>query len=292
MSDEENDENQVAIPTGKPFEMPDFTGRVDHLKNELANLNKEAEPSVIAHVSKEITKMMRKLTSKISDGDKEILQDQKDIDKINKHIHAVDKKSEFKRKIRHMGIHEGVLRGKEMDRKLKLLDENIRYLEDDISDGDKKEGEGEGDDNDGDETRNQLKQHNHSRRSVDAIKRLEDKLGLPISTKNARIKNYKEHMHVNKDEFTKSQQSAEVFINKMKEKERELKQKRKSRKQREQRKMNSMVERNKEKSNKLMEEKKEKLLERIEHHKEMLEKEKEIRHEREKNWKKFKQMEK
>lgn len=127
-----------------------------------------------------------------------------------------------------MGIHQAVLRKGEMEEKLRLLNQNVQHLaieslpevEEDLGEGDA-------------EAANQSQEFKgKNRRSVDIIRKLEDQLGLPISTKNARIMNYKDKMHVSKDELMKSQESAKLFVEKMKEKQKEVEKLRKMNRER------------------------------------------------------------
>ena len=127
-----------------------------------------------------------------------------------------------------MGIHQAVLRKGEMEEKLRLLNQNVQHLaienlpevEEDLGEGD-------------DEAANQSQEFKgKNRRSVDIIRKLEDQLGLPISTKNARVMNYKDKMHVSKDELMKSQESAKLFVEKMKEKQKEVEKLRKMNRER------------------------------------------------------------
>lgn len=127
---------------------------------------------------------------------------------------AWNKKIELEKKIKHMGINEGVLTKGEMEEKLKLLNENIKYLElQELPE----EMEEERDEEDGEDQKVQPKSSGNNRRSVDAIRCLEDQLGLAISTKNIRVMNYKDKMYVSKDELLKSKESAEQFVAKIKE---------------------------------------------------------------------------
>ena len=260
------------------------------MEQQWNKLIKTTKLDIKNYVDKQTNRYISQIKGGISKGHQNVTNDQKDLKTVIVRIKAVNKKFELERKIKHMGINEAVLRKEEMEEKLRLLNQNIKYLatdEDRIEEANDEEEEAEGDNED-----QQLNRKGKNRRSVDAIHNLEDKLGLPISERNARIMNYKDKMHVSKDELVKSQASAEQFVAKMKEKKQELKNKRKQRRDKEAYKTQSYLSKASEKKKELEEERKQKVLERIEEHKQHLEKEKEARAERENHWKEFKQKEK
>lgn len=199
----------------------------------------------------------------------------------------------MQRKIKHMGIHEASLQPKEMQEKLKLLNENFKYLYAPDNAGDETAAiEADTEAQDGEDDDKKPEQPGRNRKSVDIIRTLEDKLGLPISTKNARVLNYKDQLHVPKEEFVKSQENASQFIAKMKEHQKEVRKNLQTQREKTTQKVQAKIEKNMELQKQLEEEKKQKLQERIEQHKEMLEKEKEARSQREQNWKMYKHKEK
>jgi len=181
-----------------------------------------------------------------------------------------------------MGIHEGVLRKGEMEEKLKLLNQNIQFLTAEELPDEENEGEGE----------DKQESKDRSRRSVEVIRNLEDQLGLQISDKHKRVMNYKDKLHMSKDELLKSQEQAEQFVAKMKEKQKELRVQRKAQRDKERYKTKTVLDQSLEKQKQILEERKQKVLERIEEHKGYLENQKEQRSVRERNWKNFKNKEK
>ena len=290
MSEENASETALVPATGKQFVMPNFEGRANHMKSVLNDVYKNTKYDIKNYVEKSVEKAIFRSRDAIVDGEQDVLNDQKDFAKINAKIVAYNKKQELERKIKHMGIHEAALRTKEMDEKLRLLNENIKLLEEgdqvpDTNESVENEEAGEGDED-------KPKMDRSARHSVDAIHRLEDKLGLPISTKNKRILHYKDQMHISKDELAKSQQSAEQFVSKMRGKQKELQDKKRHLIEMEQNRTKTLLDKNAEKRRAMEEEKKQKLIERIEHHKEMMDKEKESRAKRESDWKAYKHKEK
>jgi hypothetical protein len=221
MSDEGQSETAIVAVVAKPFQMPNFKGRDERLKSQLKELLKSTNLDVKDHVEKEVNKAINHLREKIEEGEHKVTSDQKDLEKINLRIVAINKKTELERKIKHMGINEAVLRKGEMEEKLRLLNENIKYL---ATDEDRQEEARDEDGNDDDDEGAKLENNKgKNRRSVDVIRNLEDQLGLPISTKNARVMHYKDQMHMSKEDLLKSQASAEQFVAKMREKQKEVK---------------------------------------------------------------------
>lgn len=283
---ETGSETALVPLRGKPFQMPNFGKKSMLIQEKLREALKSTKLDIRNHVEKETSRSVSHLREQIQEGRKTVTSDQKDFGNIILRMKAINKKFDLERKIRHMGIHEGMLLKEEMEEKLRLLNENIKYLatnEDVIEE--QQELEEEGDEESG-------RHRGSNRRSMDAIHRLEDKLGLPIAEKNQRIMNYKDKMHMSKEEIMKSQESAEQFVNKMKELERERKAKRKALKEKEKYKTQLVLDKTSQRRKEIEEEKKQKLQERIEKHQEMMEKEKEARAKRESNWKKFKVQEK
>ena len=191
-----------------------------------------------------------------------------------------------------MGINEAVLRKGEMEEKLRILNQNVNKLAEDPDGAGKEEEGNEEAEGEGDEASKMSNKHGKNRRSVDDIHNLENQLGLPISDKHARIMNYKDKMHMSKEEFLKSQESAEQFVNKMKEKEKKLQEEKKQRRDKEAYRTKTILDKNSEKRKKLEEDRKQRVLERIEEHKQQLEKEKESRAKRDEYWKEYKRKEK
>jgi len=144
---------------------------------------------------------------------------------------------------------------------------------------------------DEDEEKQKPRSHHNNRRSVDAIRDLEDKLGLPITNKNARIMNYKDKMHISKGELMKSQESAEQFVARMKEKQKEIQQTRQQILERDKYRTQTILNESAHRRKEIEEEKKQRILERIEQHKENLDTEKKNRQKRESSWKAFKEKE-
>lgn len=283
----ESGHSTAMVPIrGNPFKMPNFKGRVQHMSNQWQTLLKTTNLDIKNHVDKETTKAITKISNNINDGAFQVTDDQQDLHKIITKIKALNKKVELERKIKHMGINEALFRKDEMQEKLQLLKQNVDLLGSDNEEEenyDDMEGEGEG---------HSMKRNNHNRRSVDAIHTLEDRLGLPISNSNARVMNFKDKMHVSKDELIKSQESAEQFVSKMKEKQKELKQKRMQRQQKQAYKTQTIMDKTSQKKKEHQEKQKERVLERIEEHKAQLEKVKEVREAREQSYKQYKQKEK
>jgi hypothetical protein len=293
MSEDGASETTALVPSmGKPFSMPDFGNKATNIKAKLDELYKGTKLDIKNHVEREVSKAITRNIDAITVGDRDVLEDQKDLKKINAHIVAQNKKVELQRKIKHMGIHEAVLRKDEMNEKLRLLNDNIGLLEeDDIKETNESE-EHSGDDDDPEANREKGRSIKGSRRSVDAIHNLEDKLGLPISSRHQRVMNFKDKMHISKDELAKSQQNAELFVNKMKEIDKERKDKKILKDKAEKNRTRTLLDKNSEERKQFEEDKKAKLVERIEKHKEQLAKVQETRQERESNWKAFKQKEK
>ena len=286
---ESGSERAVVPSNGKAYQNPGFGNRKEHMEKQLNDLLKSTKLDVKNYVDKETHKSINRIKSNIHDGKKSVTDDQKDFGNINLRIKAVNKKFELERKIKHMGINECLLRKGEMEEKLDLLNKNINILatnEDKDEESKEDVAEGEGDDN-------QLNNHKSgNRRSMDAIHQLEDKLGLPIAARNARIMNYKDKMSMTKEEFIKSQESAEQFVNKMKEHQSQRKNKRKEILEKEQNKTKTILDKNSEKKREYEEKKKERLMKRIDKHKEMMEKNKADKEQHESNWKAFKKTEK
>ena len=228
MSDNEVEETALVLAKRKPFAMPNFKGRKDNLKAKWDTLIKTTNLDVKNHVDKEINRLHSKMNENIQEGAIAVVEDQKDLAPINAKIVAMDKKIELERKIKHMGIHQAVLRKGEMEEKLRLLNENAKYLASESLD-ELPEEAGEGDAEGSNDTH---ENKGKNRRSVDIIRKLEDQIGLPISTKNARIMNYKDKMHISKDELMKSQESAKLFVEKMKERQKEVERLRKANRER------------------------------------------------------------
>ena len=288
----ESGHSTALVPaSGTPFQMPNFQGRLEHMKAKYENSVKGKKldvQKVNKEISKNLSKVIYKIRDNINDGHKVVKDNQKNLAKVILKIKAMNKKIELEKKIKHMGIHEAVLQKKEMEEKLKLLNENVELLagNDSVIEADE-EQEGEGD-----EPSSLLHKSSKNRQSVDAIHTLENKLGLPISDKHARVVTYKDKMHITKNEFLKSQQNAEHFVNKMKEKEQELKNKRRKRRDKEAYKTQTYMTKESETKKEYEEKRKKRVLERIEEHKELLRKEKERRAKREETWKEFKLKEK
>lgn len=125
-----------------------------------------------------------------------------------------------------------------------------------------------------------------------ALHSLEDKIGLPISEKHARIMHYKDKMHMSKEELLKSQKDAEDFVNKMKEREKQLQDEKQKRRDKEAYKTKSFLDKASEKKKQMEEKRKKKMIDKIEAHKEKLKKEQEERAERDRIWKEYKAKEK
>lgn len=288
MSEDGDNETALVPARARDFKMPNFGNKAEYLRNKLEEVYKTTQLNVKNHVEKETDQLVVRRSNAIADGDEQVLDDQKDFKQINARIVAHNKKVELQRKIKHMGINEALFRKDEMNEKLKLLNENAKYLQTEVLEEDDEDLQGS-------DRENISKRRNSNisnRRSVDAIRMLEDKLGLPISTKHQRIMNYKDKMHVSKEELAKSQENALNFVNKMKEKQLEIKEQKKKIRQMEQNKTKTILNEDSQRAKELEEEKKQKLLERIDKHKEQLEKEKENRQKREANWKAFKAKEK
>lgn len=224
MSEEEDNhtpKNALAIIAPRPFKMPVFKHNADHLQSQLNEVYSTTKLDIKNYVETESQRAKDKFRIAIEQGTM-VLGPQKDFARINARIVAWNKKVELERKIRHMGINEGVLRKSEMNEKLRLLNENIKYLElqelpDDMG-SEREEAEGE-------DSQSKLKSRGNNRRSVEVIRYLEDQIGLPISTKNARVMNYKDKMHVTKEEFLKSQESATQFVASIQDKKKKFEQK-------------------------------------------------------------------
>lgn len=284
----ESGQSTALVPSGgKPYNKPDFAGRQEFMKEKYLKAIQGTKLNIRNHVEKETSKAIYKLRDEINDGDAEV-KEQKDFGPINIRIKALNKKNELQKKIKHMGIKEAVLRKDEMEEKLRLLNENVDLIAREQAPAETQsqpEGEGEG---------GSLAnpKNTRNRMSVDALYSLENKLGLPISEKNARVMNYKDKMHMSKEELLKSQKEAEDFVNKMKEREKKLEEEKQRRRDKEAYKTKTFLDKTSAKKKELEEKRKKKVLDRIEEHKQHMEKVQEKRAEREKTWKEFKQKEK
>lgn len=292
MSSDGERETALAVVKRSNYKKPNFGKREQHMQKLWNELIKSTNLDVKAHVDKETSRAVEKIRTQLEDGKRDVTADQKDFKNIILRIKAINKKVELERKIRHMGIHEGVLRKGEMEEKLRLLNENIRLLataEDVIEESNEPENEDEEEAGEGSQLSNK---RGRNRRSVDAIHNLEDQLGLQISDNHTRIMNYKDKMHMSKQELLKSQESAEQFVAKMKEKQKEVLTNRKNQLEKQKRKTQAIFDKSKHEQKELEEKKRQEILEKIEKHKEDLEKEKIAREKREKNYKEFKRKDK
>jgi len=131
MSEDEISENALVPVKRRPFLMPKFKGHKDHMQNVLEKLLQSSNLDVKTQVEKEVDRAFYKYQDAIIEGQIDVPDDQRDFEQINARIVAQNKKAELERKIKHMGIHEGVLRKEEMHEKLRLLNENIKHIEND-----------------------------------------------------------------------------------------------------------------------------------------------------------------
>jgi hypothetical protein len=284
----ESEHSTAIVPFKESnFKMPNFKGREQHMMAQWETLIKTTNLDIKDHVDKESTKAISNIMHSVTAGSRKVADDQQDLHKINLGIKAFNKKIELERRIRYMATNEGVISRDEMLEKLELLNQNLNLLS---AETDEEVEAYSGEEVDGEV--HPMKRNHKNRRSVDAIHSLENKLGLPVSNNNDRVMNYKEKLHVPKEQLLKSQESAEQFITKMKQQQKQLISNRNQRQRRQASKTQTIMDSNSHKKKEFKEKQKEKVLERVEEHKQQLNKVKEVRAAREQNYALYKRNEK
>lgn len=72
-------ENALVHVEGRDFKMPNFGNRVQHLKQQLENLNKGQDMKVINNAESSAEKSVHKLADSISDGNYVLESSQQDL---------------------------------------------------------------------------------------------------------------------------------------------------------------------------------------------------------------------
>jgi hypothetical protein len=84
-------ETALVLSRGKPFQMPNFWRKSDLIQTKLREVLKNTKLDIKNHVEKETSRSVAHLKEQILEGDKEVINDQKDIGNIILRMKAFNK---------------------------------------------------------------------------------------------------------------------------------------------------------------------------------------------------------